>query len=101
VLFTNLNLKGIEELLPGRLFTTRMPQNLHIDTESAELFKQKVDKKHLHTVLILTEKEEYEKYAGADLEAFYRSQGLNVISRPIKDFTIPNPDELMLDIKVS
>lgn len=99
VLFANLNLKGIEELLPGRLFTTRMPRDIKTNPENAERFQKRVDKKHLHSVLILTEKQEYEKYAGSDLEEFYRSLGLNVISRPIKDFTIPKPDDLIQDIK--
>lgn len=93
-------MKGIEELLPGRLFTTRMPRDLNNNPENAANFKKKVEKNHLHSVLILTERKEYEKYAGSDLESFYHSIGLNVICRPIKDFTVPNPDDLIADIKV-
>lgn len=53
----------------------------------------------LHTVLILAETEEYAKYAGADLEAFYGSLGLEVIHRPIIDFSLPQQPDLIEDIK--
>ncbi len=42
VLFANLNLDGVPELLPGRIFTTRMPRNLSTDPSSAEKFRKKV-----------------------------------------------------------
>ena len=100
VLFDNLRLDGMEELLPGRLFTTRMPRNIKTDPDSAKRFVSKCKDFHLHTVLILTEKEEYEKYAGADLEEFYKSLGLEVIHRPIADFTIPNQPDMIQNIKV-
>lgn len=58
-----------------------------------------MNKNQLHTVLVLTESEEYVKYAGADLEAFYRSLGLEVIHRPIIDFSLPEKTDLIQDIK--
>lgn len=55
-----------------------MPRNIKENPASAEAFRRMVRKNDLHTVLILTEKKEYEKYAGADLEQFYLSIGLEV-----------------------
>lgn len=98
-LFSNLSLEGIEELLPGRLFTTRMPRDLKKNPAMGDNFRTKVRKYSLSTVLILTEREEYEKYAGADLEEFYRSVGVEVISRPIPDFTVPNEPDMVKNIK--
>lgn len=43
----------------------------------------------LATVLILTETKEYEEYAGANLEEFYSGLGLEIIHRPIIDFSLP------------
>lgn len=77
-----------------------MPRNIKTDPDSAKRFVSKCKEFHLHTVLILTEKEEYEKYAGADLEEFYNSLGLEVIHRPIADFTIPNQPDMIQNIKV-
>lgn len=41
------------------------------------------------------------KYAGADLEAFYKSLGIDVIHRPIVDFTVPEQEDMIKNIKVS
>lgn len=90
----------MDELLPGRLFTTRMPRNIKKDPASAEKFRLKCKEYNLNTALILTETEEYIKYAGADLEEFYRSLGLEIIHRPIADFTIPNQPDMIQNIKV-
>ncbi len=86
VLFDNLSLAGLAELIPGRLFTTRMPRNLTRDPGSARRFAAAARDHALHTVLILTETHEYDRYAGADLEAFYASLGLEAIHRPIPDY---------------
>jgi len=99
VLFDNLHIEGMDELLPGRLFTTRMPRNIKKDPASAEKFRLKCKEYNLNTALILTETEEYIKYAGADLEDFYRSLGLEIIHRPIADFTIPNQPDMIQNIK--
>lgn len=99
VLFASLTLDGVDELLPGRLFTTRMPRDIKTKPEMAEAFRQKVLKNKLHTVMVLTEPAEYQKYAGSDLEEFYGSLNLNVMSRPIPDFNIPKEGELVQDVK--
>ena len=121
VLFPNLSLNDDEQLLPGRLFTTRMPRNITLNPQSAEKFQRQKEAHGLHTALVLTgfitsdiynnnsclkfwnlwkEKEEYVKYAGADLEAFYRSLGINVINRPIVDFSVPEQTDIIRDVKV-
>lgn len=90
---------GIPELLPGRLFTTRMPRDLVKHPENGDKFKAKVTNYKLDTVFILAETEEYEKYAGEDLEHFYKECGLEIVHRPFADFSVPNQQELMDDIK--
>ena len=98
-LFANLTLNDMDELLPGRLFTTRMPRNIE-NPESARKFQNRAKAVKLHTVLCLTEKSEYSKYAGGDLEAFYASIGINCINRPIIDFSLPDVDTMVQDVKV-
>jgi hypothetical protein len=100
VLFDNLNLEGCAELFPGRLFTTRMPRDIK-KKAAADAFRAKCLSVRLHTVLVLAESEEYLKYAGSDLEEFYRALGLEVIHRPIADFKIPNQPDMILDIKAT
>jgi hypothetical protein len=99
VLFSNLSLNGIEELLPGRLFTTRMPRDLITHPENAEAFETKVKQYSLHAAMVLTEPQEYHKYAGSDLETFYESLGIQFMSRPIPDFNIPQEEALIQNIK--
>ena len=99
VLFDNLSLEGFEEILPGRLFTTRMPRKIHADPSAAKRFADKVAANKLDTVLILTETKEYEQYAGADLEAFYRSLNLEIIHRPIVDFSLPDYPMIVADVE--
>ena len=41
-------------------------------------------------VVVLTEQQEYLVYAGKDLPAFYRSQGMEVLHIPVPDFGIPD-----------
>mmetsp|Transcript_4736 Transcript_4736/g.7058 ORF Transcript_4736/g.7058 Transcript_4736/m.7058 type:complete len:209 (+) Transcript_4736:75-701(+) len=54
VLFPNLTLEGIGELLPGRLFTTRMPRDIITSPLAAEKFRQKKLFFNLDTALVLT-----------------------------------------------
>ena len=61
--FVGLSVVALK-VLPGRLFTTRMPRNVKTDPASADAFKARVQRYKLNTVLILTETEEYQKYAG-------------------------------------
>eukprot|EP01002_Notosolenus_urceolatus_P016183 NODE_971_length_1645_cov_53.157895_g801_i0.p1 GENE.NODE_971_length_1645_cov_53.157895_g801_i0~~NODE_971_length_1645_cov_53.157895_g801_i0.p1 ORF type:complete len:471 (-),score=112.50 NODE_971_length_1645_cov_53.157895_g801_i0:101-1513(-) len=98
-LFHNLTLRGVPELLPGKLFSTRMPRELNQKPQERADFAAKVRKHNLHTVLVLTEAEEYKKYAGTDLEAFYKDLGLQIITRPIVDFTVPNNHEMVANIR--
>jgi len=101
VLFDNLRLTGLEELLPGRLFSTRMPRNVKADpeSESALTFRNNAKAYKLHTVLVLTESNEFQKYAGADLLEFYAKLKLEVIHRPIVDFSIPEQHEMVSAIR--
>ena len=55
VLFDHLTLNGVPEVLPGRLFTTRMPRNIKNDPRAADAFKSKVKRNNLSTILVLTE----------------------------------------------
>lgn len=107
-LFNYLSLHG-HELIKGRLFTTRMPRQLpsilspvteSTSSSSSEIFKLKCKNNNLSSVVILTHKEEYMKYAGGDLETFYCSIPVEVITRPITDFSVPTEDGLIATIKV-
>jgi hypothetical protein len=97
-LFATLTLQGVPELLPGRLFTTRMPRKLTTEPGEAKDFEDKCKANNLHTVLILTEPKEYAEYAGTNLEAFYTGIGLKLINRPIVDFSVPNNKEMVDNI---
>ena len=103
-LFANLapeKVNGMAQLVPGRLFTTRMPRELNDPTQcEAKEFINKVEKNNLKVVFCLTETEEFEKYAGIeDLMDFYRQDcGLIVYNRAIPDFQIPTEGELVDDI---
>ena len=41
-------------------------------------------------VVVLTEQQEYVVYAGKDLPAFYRSQGMETLHIPVPDFGVPD-----------
>jgi protein tyrosine/serine phosphatase len=97
-LFTTLTLQGVADLLPGRLYTTRMPRKLTTEPAEAKDFEDKAKALKLHTVLILTEPKEYADYAGTNLEAFYTGIGLQFINRPIVDFSVPNNKEMVDNI---
>ena len=91
----------MEQLVPGRLFTTRMPRDLNDDTQrEAEDFQDKIKKNDLKVVFCLTEPEEFEKYAGVeDLMEFYKQDcGLIVYNRAIEDFQIPTEGDLVDNI---
>jgi len=103
-LFSNLaseKIKGMEQLVPGRLFTTRMPRDLNdTTTHFADNFIGKIEKNNLKVVFCLTETEEFEKYAGIeDLMEFYKQEGgLIVYNRAIPDFKIPTEGDLVDNI---
>mmetsp|Transcript_12767 Transcript_12767/g.15860 ORF Transcript_12767/g.15860 Transcript_12767/m.15860 type:complete len:312 (-) Transcript_12767:1081-2016(-) len=92
-LFDTLALKGVPELVPGRLFSTRIPRDLASNPEVGKSFMKKVQKNNLDTVCILVEKKEYEEYSETSIEDFYESCGLNYICNPIEDFGVPKVDD--------
>lgn len=98
VLFNGLALNDVEEVLPGRLFSTRMPRDIN-NAPSANDFKMKAIENKICSVLILAETKEYEKYAGADLEVFYKSLNLEVLHHPIADFSVPDQPAIVEDVK--
>lgn len=98
ILFSSLCLVNQPDLLPGRLFTTRMPRDI-TNPATLQQFREKAVSNNLHSVYVLTEKFEYDKYARSNLEDFYNSLNLTIICRPIPDFDIPKSRELIQDIK--
>jgi len=99
-LFANLSLEGLPQLVPGRLFSTRMPRNIKEDLGERNDFIDKCKKNKLKVVCVLTETEEFKKYSGIDgLLDFYREEcGLVVYNRAIPDFQIPTSGDLMNNI---
>ena len=103
-LFANLapeKVAGMEQLVPGRLFTTRMPRDLNDSTQTdGKDFQDKVERNNLKVVFCLTEPEEFVKYAGIDdLMEFYKQDcGLIVYNRAIEDFQIPTEGDLVDNI---
>lgn len=60
---------------------------------------EKIKLNNLNTVMILAETKEYEKYAHADLEAFYKSCGLEILHKPFADYSVPNHEDIVQDVK--
>merc|ERR1719495_1396361 len=100
VLFANLTLDGLPQLVPGRLFTTRMPRNIVEDPSERKDFVEKCKLNDLRVICVLTEPEEFEKYSGIDnLLDFYREEcGLITYNRSIPDFQIPVAGDLINNI---
>ena len=72
--------------LPGKIIRSPMPFSTYDRTGAWEGFQEyKVD-----WVVVLVEPQEYLVYAGRDLPALYRSQGLNALHIPVPDFGIPD-----------
>jgi protein-tyrosine phosphatase len=99
-LFANLTLEGMHELVPGRLFTTRMPRDLVTDPGERRDWLEKCRINKLKVICVLTEEEEFEKYSGMEgLLDFYRQEcGLTVYNRAIPDFQIPTSGDLVKNI---
>jgi protein-tyrosine phosphatase len=72
-------------LLPGSIFRSPMPFS-QFDRSSVwtKFQEEKID-----LVVILVEQQEYLVFAGKDLPALYRSQGLDVQHIAVPDFGIP------------
>ena len=102
-LFANLapeKVKGMEQLVPGRIFTTRMPRDIVNDLGERHDFIDKCKKNNLKVICVLTEEHEFMKYSGMDgLKDFYRDEcGLTVYNRAIPDFQIPTQGDLVDNI---
>jgi len=99
-LFANLSLAGLPQLVPGRLFSTRMPRDIVTIPSERRDFIDKCKKNKLRVVCCLTETEEFKKYSGMDnLLDFYRDEcKLTVYNRAIPDFNIPTSGDLMNNI---
>ena len=73
VLFANLSLEGLPQLVPGRLFSTRMPRNIVEDPGERKDWLDKCKKNKLEVICVLTEPHESKKYSGMEgLLDFYR-----------------------------
>ena len=102
-LFANLapeKVKGMEQLVPGRIFTTRMPRDIENNLGERQDFIEKCKKYDLKVVCVLTEEHEFQKYSGTDeLKEFYRKEcNLTVYNRAIPDFKIPTHGDLVDNI---
>jgi len=102
-LFSNLYLEavdGLEQLVPGRLFTTRMPRDIVENLNLRNNFIKKCMKDELKVIFVLTEPHEFEKYSGMEgLLDFYRQEcHLIVYNRAIPDFKIPTSGDLVNNI---
>jgi len=100
LLFANLSLQGLPQLVPGRLFSTRMPRDIVENEVERKDFIEKCRKNDLRVICVLTEEEEFEKYSGdGGLLDFYRDEcGLTVYNRSIPDFQIPTHGDLVNNI---
>jgi len=99
-LFANLTLDGLDQLVPGRLFSTRMPRNIVEDPSERRDFVYKCQINALKVICVLTEPQEFKQYSGMDeLLEFYREEcGLIVYNRAIPDFQIPTSGDLVNNI---
>ena len=91
---------GLEQLVPGRLFSTRMPRDIVVDLGERTDFIKKCEKNKLRVVFVLTESHEFKKYSGMDgLLDFYKQEcRLIVYNRAIPDFKIPTQGDLVNNI---
>ena len=99
-LFANLapeKVDGLEQLVPGRLFTTRMPRNLNDSKSAADEFIKKCQDHQLKVVFCLTQPDEFVRYAGVDsLLEFYKQECcLIAYNGAIPDFQIPTEGDLV------
>ena len=102
-LFANLapeKKRGMEQLVPGRIFTTRMPRDIVNDLGERNDFIDKCKRNNLKVICVLTEEHEFMKYSGMDgLKDFYRDEcSLTVYNRAIPDFQIPTQGDLVDNI---
>lgn len=72
---------------PGKIFRSPMPFSRFDRTGVWDAYHEQ----GIDLVVVLTEPQEYLVYAGRDLPAFYRQQGMDSIHIPVPDFGVP-PD---------
>ena len=91
-LFRSVHLQSFpSRVIPGRLFTTRMPRDLTTRPHAAVRFAEKARLAQLRLVVVLTEQQEYRLYSGTGkLLSFYEDLGAQVLARPIPDFGVPS-----------
>ena len=91
-LFRSVQLQSFpSRVIPGRLFTTRMPRDLTTRPHAAVRFAEKARLAQLRLVVVLTEQQEYRLYSGTGkLLSFYEDLGAQVLARPIPDFGVPS-----------
>lgn len=70
---------------PGRIFRSPMPFSQFDRSDIWDAYKDN----RVEMVVVLAEQGEYLVYAGRDLPAFYRSQGLDALHIPVPDFGVP------------
>ena len=108
-LFPNLShdkMKEIKQLVPGRLFTTRLPTDLNYPDQiilrannyvKAKSFMGEIKKNDLRVVFCLTEAKEFEKLGKLEyLIQFYKQDcGLIVYNSVMEDHGISNQSDLV------
>ena len=82
------------EGLTGNVYRGTMPRGMGQEMGRSRLTEQ-LQKIQINTLLLLCNKEECVRTSGTDLEQFYPSIGIEVISLSIPDFGTPKPEELM------
>ena len=96
----NEKMKRMEQLVPGRLFTTRMPLNLNQPDQimlrennhaNAKKFMEKINSNNLKVILCVTESNEFHELSKLEyLIQFYKQDcGLTVINSVIEESNIP------------
>ena len=103
VLFSNLYLEhveGLEQLVPGRLFSTRMPRNIVGDYKERNQFIKRCHRNKLKVIMVLTEPHEFKMYSGMDglLEFYEKECNLIVYNRAIADYHVPSQGDLVSNI---
>lgn len=90
----------MQQLVPGGIFTTRMPRDIVNDMGERNDFIDKCKMNNLKVICVLTEEHEFMRYSGMDgLKDFYRDECcLIVYNKPIPGFQIPTQGDLVDNI---
>lgn len=95
ILFSHLKLNEMENIFPGRLFSSIIPIDISRNSHSAKVFTNNVRNNHLNFILVTATEDDFVKYNYDQLKQFYRSINLEVLYFPIKDCDIPDMQKLM------